>query len=299
MGAAMVRRLAGAGHTVGIWNRSGAAATQLAAQVNQELTSPGRPVLITTYGTAAEAVSGADVVLSMLADGKATTSVLLDRAVLAALRPGAIVCDLATSGVAAATRLATQLSAAGVTFVDAPVSGSVPSVLSGQLLVMASGSPDAIAAVTPLLSAFAKKVARVGDAGAGQSMKLAVNLVVHDLNAALSEALTLASRAGIDPAAAYDVFVDSAVAAPFVAYKREAFLTDGVPVAMSLDLVAKDLRLICELASELEVEVAATTAVRDQVAAARDAGFGAQDMASLQRYLAQLRPGAAAAPPPA
>jgi 3-hydroxyisobutyrate dehydrogenase-like beta-hydroxyacid dehydrogenase len=164
---------------------------------------------------------------------------------------------------------------------------------------MASGSPDAIAAVTPVLSAFAKKVARVGDAGAGQSMKLAVNLVVHDLNAALSEALTLASRAGIDPAAAYDVFVDSAVAAPFVAYKREAFLTDGVPVAMSLDLVAKDLRLICELASELEVEVAATTAVRDQVAAARDAGFGAQDMASLQRYLAQLRPGAAAAPPPA
>ena len=116
-------------------------------------------------------------------------------------------------------------------------------------------------------------------------MKLAVNLIVHDLNAAVSEGLNLATRAGIDPAAAYDVFADSAIAAPFVAYKRAAFLTDDTPVAMSLDLVAKDLRLIRELATELDVQVPATTTVSEQVQAACAAGLGAHDMAQLHRYL--------------
>ena len=86
-------------------------------------------------------------------------------------------------------------------------------------------------------------------------MKLAVNLVVHDLNAAVSEALIIAKRAGIAAEDAYDVFQDSVIAAPFVVYKRAAFLDPETPVAMSLDLVHKDLRLITGLADELGVPV--------------------------------------------
>ena len=137
----------------------------------------------------------ADVVLSVLASGAATEAVLLDPATLAGLRPGAVVCDLATSGIETAELLAERLSAAGVRFVDAPVSGSVPTVVSGPLLVMASGDEGAVAALEPVLTSFAKRVVRVGPAGAGQAMKLAVNLVVHGLNAAVSEALVLATRA--------------------------------------------------------------------------------------------------------
>ena len=99
-----------------------------------------------------------------------------------------------------------------------------------------------------MLSAFAARVITVGDAGRGQAMKLAVNLVVHDLNSALSESLRLAEGAGIDPATAYDVLESSAIGAPFVHYKRAAFLDEDQPVAMSLGLVAKDLRLIAQLA---------------------------------------------------
>ena len=198
MGAAMARRVALAGHRVTVLEphaghgagRGGRAARGADARV---------------ASTAAEAVQGRDVVLSMLADGSATCAVLLDSDVTAALRQDAIVCDLATSGVAAARALADGLGARGVGFVDAPVSGSVPAVDAGTLLVMAAGEPSAVDAVRPVLEAFARKVVRVGDAGAGQAMKLAVNLVVHDLNTALSEALVLAERSGITREKAYDV----------------------------------------------------------------------------------------------
>jgi 3-hydroxyisobutyrate dehydrogenase-like beta-hydroxyacid dehydrogenase len=274
MGSAMARRVAGAGHGLTVWNRSGAAADALVSSV------PGARAA----GTAAEAVRGCDVVLSMLADGAATCAVLLDMDVLGALPRGGVVCDLATSGVAAAGELGAVLADAGVPFVDAPVSGSVPAVEAGTLLVMAGGDPAAIAVAEPVLAAFASRVVRVGDVAAGQAMKLAVNLVVHDLNAALSEALILAEHAGITRETAYDVLADSVVAAPYVRYKRAAFLDPATPVAMSLDLVRKDLRLIAELAADVGVAIAVTTAAEVVVDAACEAGHGSEDMAALSRF---------------
>jgi 3-hydroxyisobutyrate dehydrogenase-like beta-hydroxyacid dehydrogenase len=273
MGAAMARRVAAAGHDVTVWNRTPAASAALAASL---------PDGVTAAGTAADAVSRADVVLSMLADGDATCAVLLDTLVVSSRRPEAVVVDLATSGVTAARRLAAELGAA---FVDAPVSGSVPAVEAGSLLVMASGPEAAIEAAEPVLASFARAVLRVGDAGAGQAMKLAVNLVVHDLNAALSEALVLAESAGITRENAYDVLQQSVVGAPFVQYKRAAFLDPAAPVAMSLDLVLKDLRLILELAADLDAPAAVTAAALDVVARSVGAGHGGEDMAALSRWL--------------
>jgi 3-hydroxyisobutyrate dehydrogenase len=229
-------------------------------------------------------VRGCQVVLSILADGSATCDVLLDTQVLSALAEGVVVCDLGTSGPAAARTLAARLSQAGVSFVDAPVSGSVPAVVAGTLLVMAAGDPAAVRAAEPVLAAFARRVIRVGEAGAGQAMKLAVNLVVHDLNAALAEALVLAEKSGITRQAAYDVLQDSVVGAPFVTYKRAAFLDPSTPVAMSLDLVLKDLGLVAALAAELGVDDPVTLAARTRVAAACEAGFASQDMAALSRF---------------
>jgi 3-hydroxyisobutyrate dehydrogenase-like beta-hydroxyacid dehydrogenase len=277
MGAAMARRVASAGHRLTVWNRSRAAAQAVA---------DGLPdAAVQVAGSAADAVRGRDVVLSMLADGAITCAVLLDTDVSGAFRTDTVVCDLATSGVAAAHTLARGLAARGLRVVDAPVSGSVPAVDAGSLLVMAGGDPGAIRVATPVLSAFARLVVRVGDVGAGQAMKLAVNLVVHDLNAALSEALVLAENAGITREAAYDVLADSVVAAPFVGYKRAAFLEAATPVAMSLDLVRKDLRLVSELAASVEVRTAVTDAAAAMVDAACEAGHGAEDMAALSRFL--------------
>jgi 3-hydroxyisobutyrate dehydrogenase len=278
MGAAMTRRLVAAGHAVTVWNRTAATARAAVADL-----PPGSADVA---ATAADAVAGRPVVLSMLADGTATCAVVLDGSVIDRLLPGAVVCDLATSGVPAATALARGLRAAGVGFVDAPVSGSVPAVDAGTLLVMAGGDGDAIDAVRPVLEAFARSVVRVGDTGTGQAMKLAVNLVVHTLNAALCEALVLAEASGIARESAYDVLADSVVGAPFLTYKRPAFLDPDVPVAMSLDLVLKDLALIAAQAQagEVGVTMPASAAAQASVAAACADGFGGQDMAALSRF---------------
>lgn len=277
MGRVMARRLVAAGHQVTVWNRNRAPADALSRAVDgQSLRVAGDP---------AAAVAGARFVISALADGDVTREVLLGGAVLSALRADAVVCDLGTSGVEAARALDAAVRQAGRAFVDAPVSGSVATADSGQLLVMASGDPAAVDAARPVLAAFAKQVSYLGPAGAGQAMKLAVNLVVHGLNAALSEALVLADRAGIGAAQAYDVLEASVVAAPYVRYKRDAFLDPGTAVAMSLDLVHKDMRLITAFARDLGLALPATAAVSEEVAAACAAGFGHRDMAALSRFI--------------
>lgn len=275
MGAAMAVRLAEAGHHVRVWNRTTASAQALVES------SGGRLVLAET---AAEAVTGAETVLTVLADGEVTRSVLLADAVQRALTPGTLVIDLGTSGTEAATTLGHHLREGGHRFVDAPVSGSVPAVAAGTLLVMASGSPEDVTAARAVLEAFAAEVRRVGDVGAGQAMKLAVNLVVHDLNAALAEALDLAERSGVARTEAYDVLERSVVAAPFVKYKRAAFLDPDTPTAMSLALVAKDLGLITSQGRRTGTVLPLTEQALARVQAAVDAGWGPRDMADLSRF---------------
>jgi 3-hydroxyisobutyrate dehydrogenase-like beta-hydroxyacid dehydrogenase len=129
----------------------------------------------------------------------------------------------------------------------------------------------------------------VGGSGTGAAMKLAVNAVVLGLNQVLSEALVLAETAGIARSTAYDVFASSAVAAPFVHYKRAAFENpDETPVAFSLELVRKDLTLITELAERLGVGMDQTAVNRRTAEAAVGAGLGAEDMSALARYISGL-----------
>jgi len=276
MGTSMARKLVEAGNDVTVWNRTSAKSAELA-----------EVCAVRVAATTSEAVSGADIVLCVLASGAVTESVILDPEVLAAATAGVIFCDMGTSGVATSQILDAALTSAGHRFIDSPVSGSVPAVESGQLLVMASGQKSSVDHAAPVLAAFAKKVVYVGESGSGQVMKLAVNLIVHSLNSAVSEALTLATSAGIDSGAAYDVFQDSSIAAPYVLYKRSAFLGETEVVAMSLDLVLKDLGLILALAQEESVPVRTAIAVRDEIVDACEAGFGSLDMAALPIFLQQ------------
>ena len=122
---------------------------------------------------------------------------------------------------------------------------------------MAGGAAADLDRARPVLDALATTVFHLGPLGSGAAMKLAVNTVIFGLNQAVAEALVLAEAAGIDRAAAYDVLAASAAGAPFVGYKRAAFLEpDATPVAFALDLAAKDLRLIADLARDVGVPTA-------------------------------------------
>jgi 3-hydroxyisobutyrate dehydrogenase-like beta-hydroxyacid dehydrogenase len=138
----------------------------------------------------------------------------------------------------------------------------------------------------PVLDPLAKQIFHVGDLGSGAVMKLAVNVIVHGLNLALGEALVLAERAGVDRTTAYEVFANSAIAAPFVHYKRQAFEHPGeVPVAFSLDLVSKDLDLILALAAQADAPMEQAAINNQVVKAAVAAGLGDRDLSELASYL--------------
>jgi 3-hydroxyisobutyrate dehydrogenase/2-hydroxy-3-oxopropionate reductase len=151
---------------------------------------------------------------------------------------------------------------------------------------MVGGDQAALDRVRPVLAVLGDTVVRVGGTGAGATMKLVVNSVLLGLNQAVAEGLVLAERAGLDRTTAYDVLAAGAVGAPFVRYKRDAFLDpDGTPVAFTLDLVAKDLGLARALAARVGAR-ADQLAVNEAVAAEAVAhGFGDRDLAAVAQFL--------------
>ena len=239
MGGSMAEALAGAGFQLVLYNRTQKRAEALAAELGA-----------TVAATAAEAAAQADVCISSVADGPAVAELYVGpTGVIEGLSPGSVVADMSTVLPVTILSLEAAIRARGAGVLDAPVSGSVTLARAGQLTIMAGGTAEDLERARPVLEAVASHVFHVGPLGSGAAMKLAVNAVVFGLNQALSEALVLAEAAGIERSVAYDVLAASAIGAPYVGYKRSAFMDpDKTPPAFSLALAEKDLRLIGELA---------------------------------------------------
>jgi 3-hydroxyisobutyrate dehydrogenase/2-hydroxy-3-oxopropionate reductase len=281
MGAAMIARLRAAGHDVTVYNRTAERARQVAAATGALIAATPR-----------QAAIAAEVVLVSLADDAVVDALYRGTdGLLAGLGEDAVVVETSTVAPATVRALAPLVARRRATLLDAPVSGSVPVVERGELTFLVGGDPAALNRVRPVLDPLATNVFQLGPVGAGATMKLAVNSVVYALNQALSEALVLAERAGIDRAAAYQVFAASAVAAPFVHYKRAAFTDPGAaPVAFSLDLVAKDLALIEALAAQAGARTDQLAVNRRIVREAIEAGLGGRDISAVAQYLRNQPP---------
>ena len=179
---------------------------------------------VTVADTAREAAAAADVVIVSLADDAAVRAAYRgEDGLVAGLGPGTVVADTSTVAPETIRGLEDDVRAAGAALVDTPVSGSVSSVEGGTILVMAGGEPDAVERARPALESFAHRIILLGPLGSGSTMKLAVNAMVFGLNQTLAEALVLAEKAGVERELAYEVIANSAVAAPFVSYKRAAY----------------------------------------------------------------------------
>jgi 3-hydroxyisobutyrate dehydrogenase-like beta-hydroxyacid dehydrogenase len=241
MGSALARALTRAGHELVLYNRSRQRADRLSAEIGARVAS-----------TPADAVQAAAVAISMLADDDAVLAVYREAGgLLEGLHDGVVAVDMSTVRPSVIRSLEGPVRACGAGILDAPVSGSVALAEKGELTIMVGGRADDLERARPALAGIGNRILHVGPLGAGATMKLAVNTLIYGLNGALSEALVLAERAGIDRSLAYEVFAGSAVAAPFVHYKRAAFEhPDEAPAAFTLELAAKDLRLILDLAAE-------------------------------------------------
>jgi len=279
MGSAMARSLARGGASLTLHNRSPEPARVLAAELGARVSA-----------SAAEAASGADVAITMLADGDAVRAMWDGPSgLVSGAHDGGVLVDMSTVPPDTLASFEAAVRRRGSGILDAPVSGSTTLAESGQLTIMAGGTADDLERARPALDLVAKQVTHVGPLGSGAALKLAVNALIFAINTSVSEALVLAEEAGIDRALAYEVFTSSAAGAPFVGYKRDSFVSpDGTPVAFFLDLAAKDLRLIIGLADQLGVPMAQAR-VNQQIIAEASARLGGdRDASAVAVHLRQL-----------
>ena len=276
MGAAMSRALAGAGFDLVLYNRTAARAEALAGELGA-----------TVGATAADAVADVDVAISMVADEAAVLDLYRgEDGVIAGLRPGSVAADMSTVPPTVVQALAEEVRARGAGLLDAPVSGSTSLAATGGLTIMVGGEAADLERARPVFDALAKRVFHLGPLGTGAAMKLAVNTLIFGLNQSIAEGLVLAEEAGIEPELAYDVLAASAAGAPFVGYKRAAFLDpDGTPVAFSVRLAEKDLRLITALGDALGVSMPQARTNLEVLRAADEAGRGEADFSAVARQL--------------
>ena len=269
----MVGTLRRKGFDVVAWNRDRGKCDAVAGASGAEVAD-----------SAAAAAAEADVLLTSLADDAAVKAVF--GAASDGFHDGQIVLEMSTIAPETVRAIEPNVREHGATLLDAPVSGSVPVVERGELLIMVGGDAGALETARPALEALSKKILHMGELGAGAATKLAVNALVHGLAVALSESLVLAEKAGVDRSAAYEVFASGAAGAPFVQYKRPAFeRPDETPVAFTLDLVAKDLDLILALAGRVGAPMPQAETNRREVRDAIVSGMSGRDMSALAEHL--------------
>ncbi|MFL5713140.1 MAG: NAD(P)-dependent oxidoreductase [Chloroflexota bacterium] len=259
MGSAMAQRLAGQGVEVVVYNRTPDRATALAEKIGASVAA-----------TPAEAASRVEVVITMVADDDAVREMFEGPdGIAAGIREGSVAVDMSTVLPDTIRAVAPRVQARSAGILDAPVSGSVSSTLAGELTVMVGGESGDLERARPILECLARRVFHLGPLGSGAVMKLAVNTLIFGLNGAVAEGLVLAERNGIDRALAYEVLASSAAGAPMVGYKRANFVEpETTPVAFSLALADKDLRLIRELAEASETPMPQATVNLDTIQAA-------------------------------
>ena len=280
MGYPMASNVASAGFPLTVWNRTVAKAEELASETGAALAS-----------TPADLVRGVDVVVTMVADGEVLADLYTGSgAMCGSLAAGTVCVDMSTVSPVESRQVAEAVEAAGGRFVDAPVSGSTAIATAGTLTIMAGGQADDVETIRPVFEAMGSRIYHMGPVGSGATIKLAVNSIVYGLGQAVAEALVLAEAAGIGRETAYEVFANSAIAAPFVHYRREAYLEPGeVPVAFRMVLAKKDLDLALDLADSAGASMRQAILNRSELVEAIAAGFGDHDMSAVAEYLRSAR----------
>ncbi len=252
MGRPMAANLLKKGFQVTVWNRTASRAEELKAQGAKVAATPR------------EAAAAADVLITIVSDPPAVEQVLWgDNGVLSGLRRGSVLVDSSTVSPDLARRTASACAEKGVEFLDAPVTGGTWGAEKGELVMMVGGPAETLARVEPVFAAVAKKWFHVGPNGAGQTAKLAMNLLLALEVDALAEALALASAGGVAGERVIDIMQSSMARAPVLDVKAPMLLERKYAPSFPLRLMNKDVRLALDLAKELGVRLPAGEAVRE------------------------------------
>lgn len=268
MGAPMARNIKAAGLDLRVWNRT--------AEKAQALAADG----IEVAGSPEQAVAGADIVITMLADGDAVTAAMEDGGALAALADDALWLQMSTVGIAATEALAALAEERSLAFVDAPVLGTKAPAEKGALTVLASGPDDVHERCAPVFDAVGAKTTWLGEAGTATRAKLVLNHWVLALTESVAETVALAEALDIDPQLYLDMIEGGPLDSGYAQMKGAAIISRSFDPSFTLSLARKDAGLVLEAAQRHEHEAALAEVIDRQMARAIEAGHGDQDMAA-------------------
>jgi 3-hydroxyisobutyrate dehydrogenase len=264
MGAPMARHLAQAGHDVTVWNRSRDKAQPLAEHGAGVADDP------------ASAVAGAEVIVTMLTDAEVVEDVMGEAAAAAA--DGTVWWQASTVGVDGTEALAALAEEHGLTFVDAPVLGTREPAEQGQLVVLASGPPEALGRLAPLFDAVGGKTITLGEAGTGSRFKLVMNHWVLAVTDGIAETLALAEGLDVDPGLFLDAIEGGSLDIGYAHLKGPGMIEGRLPVSFPLKHALKDADLVLAAAARHQLDLGLAPAVRERFARAAAAGLADEDL---------------------
>lgn len=278
MGRPMALNLLQGGHRVTVWARR--------AESMQPLLDAGAQGAATP---AALAASGVELVISMVADAPDVAEVMLGEHGVAQSAPtGLVAVDMSTIAPAAARDIGQRLAAAGVEFVDAPVSGGEVGAIAGTLSIMAGGSAAAFAKAQPAFACMGKNIVHVGPAGAGQVAKAANQILTGIGVLAVAEALNFARQAGADPAKVREALLGGFAYSRILENHGQRMLDRNFKPGFKSWMHQKDLNIVLQTAHQQGICLPATAATAQMFNAMQGGGLGEEDSIAVLKLLELL-----------
>ena len=274
MGFPMAQNLLKAGHALTVYNRTRAKSELLSQQG------------ATVADTPAQVVRRAQIIFVCVGDTAAAQEVA--GSLLKGIQAGSVVVDASTISPSASRELAARFQLRGVSFLDAPCSGSKDGAVNGTLTFMVGGSRNAFDRVLPYLQAMGKAIFYIGGQGQGLQVKLTQNLIGALTCQAMAEGFVLARKAGLAPSLVLEVLQASVARNPLIEAKLPLVFDRRFEPHFSLKWMYKDIGLMLDSARELQVPLPATALVHELFGASIALGHGEQDFASAITLLEQL-----------
>ena len=269
----MAKNLLAAGYRLRVHSRSPGPVDELAALGAERAASP------------AACASGRDAVILMLPDSPDSELVMLGaEGVLEAAPPPALVADMSSIEPGVSRKLAAAAAERGVDFVDAPVSGGEPGAIAGELAIMAGGGEAAFGSLGPVFEVLGKSAVLCGPPGAGNTVKLANQMIVAANIQAVAEALVFAVRSGLDPRVVVAAIEGGLAGSAALNAKAPKMITGDWKPGFRLELHLKDLDNALAAARDAVSPVPVTTVVRQFVKTLVENGHASEDHAAIARY---------------
>jgi len=242
-----------------------------------------------SYATQAEIGESCDVVLTMLPNSPQVKEVMLgDDGVAAHMKAGSTFIDMSSINPVASKEIAAVLEAKGIDMLDAPVSGGEPKAIDGTLSFMVGGKQEVFDKFKDLLGAMGASVVRCGDVGAGNTTKLANQIIVACNIQALAEALTLAQKAGVDPELMFQAIRGGLAGSTVMEAKAPMMIAGNDKPGFKIDLHIKDLNNALDCAHTVGSPLPMTAAVQEVMQWLHNNGCGQNDHSAIAKYYEKL-----------